>query len=362
MNGHLAWQPVLYGRTLRADKWWRVLPPNVDVRWLNALMIAATGSGDSLSDAPRMLMARRGNVVLVGAACWAALLSKGMNSDGNRPFYCFVGWLSPDPDAVVPSLEALQERWVPWAREVYEGWMRVDWNKHPSDLTNAHEPPFGAAPWTGTVAELGATRDAIRAPQRASIPASGRITVVPVEAAGGAWLDLFESAGDFAIAGPFEQPVADSAGILTHIVANVSRADSAGVIPARAPDPAKMPAPEQAGPPWRDSADQRMSDSQPRESPLPPPPAMERPPPPAMERPTGHEPHRRRFRDKAGRAFRSLTGAQEASYEDDINDPRTDRQEAEDPSHGPAKDLNYWRRQHETAPDSRSNKEPPQLG
>lgn len=360
MNRDPRWQPVLYGRTWRADKWWRVRPADIDVHWLNARVIAATGGGEGLTDAPRALMARTGNVILVGAAGRADLLSDDMNSDGNRPFYCFVGWLSRDPNATVPTLEALQARWVDWARDVYEGWMRVDWKKHPTDLSDAHEPPFGAAPWVGTSAELAALPAAVDAQQRASVPVGGgRPMVVPAEVAGRGWFDLFASPGDFAIAGCFERPMADSARILTHIMTSTYQAGfEDNDTPAGGPGLAEATDAELNGPPPHDAAHPWADGSRPAEAPPPRPPATEQFP--------GHEPHRRGFLGKASRAIKSLSGAQEVPEEGDASNPRTDRRDSRDPSsaRAPAMDLDYWRREHEAdpAPGSSSHKKPPRPG
>ncbi len=148
------WQAVLYGRTLRADRWWRVRPQEVDRIWLDAVVTASTGGGHQLSGGPRYVLARQGRVTLVGGSARADLLSDTMNSDGSRPLYCFVGWLSRTPRPSVPTLVEFEHSWIPWAEEVYESWMTIDWQRHPSDLKEAHEPPQLAAPWDGHAASL----------------------------------------------------------------------------------------------------------------------------------------------------------------------------------------------------------------
>lgn len=144
----LSWQLVLYGRTARADRWWRVRPRAADLDWLNDVITTTTAGGEGLDAGPRFVLARRRGQTLVGGVSRAALLSDTMNSDGSRPFYTFVGWFSPDVDVAVPSLEALEAHWSTWASEEYHAWMPLDWNRHQSDLPRAHEPPVRRPPWT----------------------------------------------------------------------------------------------------------------------------------------------------------------------------------------------------------------------
>jgi hypothetical protein len=143
------WQEVLYGRTVRADRWWRVRPRLPDAGWLNTVITAAVAGGEGLAAEPRFLLARRGDALLAGAATQADRISGTMNSDGTRPLYCFVGWLSLDREATVPELSVVEQHWTTWAGEVYESWMRLDWRRHPAALADAHEPPLKTAPWQG---------------------------------------------------------------------------------------------------------------------------------------------------------------------------------------------------------------------
>ncbi len=143
------WQDVLYGRTVRADRWWRVRPQAPDAGWLNSVVTATVAGGDGLAAGPRFLLARREGALLVGTATQADRISETMNSDGTRPLYCFVGWLSLDREAIVPELGVVEQNWTAWAREVYESWMLLDWNRHPTALDDAHEPPLKCAPWQG---------------------------------------------------------------------------------------------------------------------------------------------------------------------------------------------------------------------
>ncbi len=143
------WTPVVYGRTRRADRWWRAVPVGADREWLAAAVTGVTAGGRGLEHGPRFLLAQNRSSRLVGVACRAAALSASMNSDGSRPLYCFVGWCAPLARAVgeAPALAELREHYVRWAAPVYEEWMRADWEVHPSRLHQSHEPPPGPAPW-----------------------------------------------------------------------------------------------------------------------------------------------------------------------------------------------------------------------
>ena len=112
-----SWQLVLYGRTLRADRWWRVRPRAAALDWLNDMITTTTSGGEGLELGPRYLLARRHGLIIVGGSGRASLLSDTMNSDGSRPLYTFVGWLSRDADAGIPTLQVVEAHWNKWASE-----------------------------------------------------------------------------------------------------------------------------------------------------------------------------------------------------------------------------------------------------
>lgn len=324
-------------------------------------MLAGTGGGEGLAHRPRFLLARQGQVVLVGAASRAALLSETMNSDGSRPLYCFVGWLSKDTGAAVPRLEALEDLWTPWAAAVYEAWMPVDWDKHPTDLGDAHEPPFGGSPWPpeSTVPpgppEVVLGRGLLQSPR-------GRPITVPVEARADAWRQLYAGPGDFAFAAGPHTSFPDPNGVLTHLAMvgdTDSRADDEGVQPA-----AGAPAPGRAGPP----PDERVPTGPPPTGPSHEASAPEDrmyPRSASGEQPlavstprrdTGHCSHepsdakRRPERSggilrKAGQVLRSIANVPDGSMEDDADEPPAESSTPPTgPMGGPAGDLDYWRR------------------
>lgn len=367
MSQSAEWQVVLYGRTFRADSWWRVRPPGIDLAWLNGLVIATTGGGEDLSDGPRYMLARNGECVLVGAAARAALLHQTWNSDGSRPLYCFVGWLSRDRDAAVPSLDAVEDQWVTWARPAYKSWMRLDWEKHPSDLTKAHESPFDRPPWAGTAAELTAIPSA-GGTRRA--PGRGGAMNVPAQGWAGAWAELLMAPGDFAIAGVFRGPMADPAGVLTHVIGadrDVSQSEEPSYPPA-GPGPSVPPHDRHDGPlPQQRHPEQPLhGDKQLQElgrptmqkgSPVDPSAPSGKPPP--------AEPHRLGgvFRKKVGKAIKSLSTEPEVPGYDDADEGASSAGEDEPgaPQRGPTANLDYWvTHTSDPPPEQSRQKRPPE--
>jgi len=149
--------PVVYGRTRRADRWWRVLPARGDLDWLKATVLAATSGGAGLTGRPRFVLGGTWSTQLVGVACEASALSRTMNSDGRRALYCFVGWATDRPDVgdPPPALRDLERGFPQWAGAVYERWMALDWDLHESQLVDAHFsepelPPWAPRPLTGS--------------------------------------------------------------------------------------------------------------------------------------------------------------------------------------------------------------------
>jgi hypothetical protein len=371
MRGEPRWQAVLYGRTRRADRWWRVRPHDIDVSWLNALVLAGTGGGEGLAEQPRFLLARHEQVVLVGVACRAALLSDTMNSDGSRPLYCFVGWLSNDEGAPVPQLEALEEQWLPWATGVYEAWMPLDWDKHPTDLADAHEPPLESPPWP---AESTVPAPADLASSRESSPATARRgpLVFPVEARVVAWRQLYVTPGDFVFAVGLRTSFPDANGVLTHLaMAAYAGETQAG---SRVQPADNSPEPVDAGPPpdvpvhtgnppaGRPASDRVL----PRSSPDSPPPAGPAPrqvadhraqPPVETQRsaPRGSGVLRR-----VGQALRSLTVGSETTPEPEADGPPVGPPTPPTaPTAGPARDLAYWQQVEAQTPPPSPHKRVP---
>lgn len=140
---------MVYGRTAKADVWWRVRPPGIDREWLESAVYAVLADGRQLQGSPRFLISVRPGARLVGVACQAAELSASMHSDGTREMYCFVGWLSA-ADAGGPELPDLYECYPRWAGDVYERYLRPVWN---APVSQVRRPDPGRAvppPWPVT--------------------------------------------------------------------------------------------------------------------------------------------------------------------------------------------------------------------
>ncbi|MGH3992705.1 MAG: hypothetical protein ACRDSN_09625, partial [Pseudonocardiaceae bacterium] len=144
------WAEVVYGRTFTADFWWRAVPSWADRHgWLGTVIRSVLGGGHGLGDQPRFVLARGTAGTLVGVACRARELSDSMHTDGQRPLFCFVGWLHPATERPVdvPSIAALEERFVVWAAPVYARWMAPVWQMHPSRLREPAVSTPERPPW-----------------------------------------------------------------------------------------------------------------------------------------------------------------------------------------------------------------------
>ncbi|MBX6383102.1 MAG: hypothetical protein IRZ07_09035, partial [Microbispora sp.] len=179
------WTPVVYGRTHRADKWWRALPVGIMPNgWIADVVNVAVAGGHGLrrpdvvgastdeTSRPegsrvegRYLLARRAdrgdgvnraNGVLVGVACYARALSKEMHTDeASRELYCFVGWWgTPETPTDIPSLAALTENCARWAGDVYQMYFEHVWKQHQA-LVRIQESAPMIAPWARDDSEAG---------------------------------------------------------------------------------------------------------------------------------------------------------------------------------------------------------------
>ncbi|WP_328708425.1 hypothetical protein [Microbispora hainanensis] len=171
------WTPVVYGRTHRADRWWRALPAGISPNgWIADAVNAAVAGGrglrwpEAVSEAAgetsrpegsrlegRYLLARRvnggdgmnrANGVLMGVACYARALSQEMHTDeASRELYCFVGWWgTPQTPSDIPSFAALTENCERWAGDVYQTYFEQVWKEHPARVHTQESVPE-TAPW-----------------------------------------------------------------------------------------------------------------------------------------------------------------------------------------------------------------------
>ncbi|MBW8482207.1 hypothetical protein [Actinomadura parmotrematis] len=140
------WRPVVYGRTLRADSWWRVRSEGADGRWLEGTVLDAVASGAGLADGPRFVLAQGGRARLVGVACRTREISGSMHEAGGRELYCFVGWVR-DGRTGGPAFADLRESWRAWAGEVYERAMAPVWAATPFEAQRTDPGSPVPAPW-----------------------------------------------------------------------------------------------------------------------------------------------------------------------------------------------------------------------
>jgi hypothetical protein len=147
MSNQKGWAPVVYGRNPRADVWWQVRPPFAAPAWLNETVVGCTvAHGRGLRESPRLLLAQRSGLRLVGVACTARLLSGTMYSDGDRDLHCFVGWLTSDLSSG-PDWETFSSTYQRSAADVYERHMSQVWDKPYWDLGEPDPGSAGPAPW-----------------------------------------------------------------------------------------------------------------------------------------------------------------------------------------------------------------------
>jgi ADP-ribose pyrophosphatase YjhB (NUDIX family) len=164
------WAPIVYGRTVRADSWWRAVPSGIAHReWLGALVSAIVAGGEHL-ESPRFLLAHWADHWVVGVACMAAELAPELASDGSRPLYTFVGWAAPaDAGSAPPQLVDFEAEFRKWAGPVYRHWVGRDWQQHPSKVREPH--PSAAVPthWPSNhePAESVPALDELAAPEQA---------------------------------------------------------------------------------------------------------------------------------------------------------------------------------------------------
>jgi ADP-ribose pyrophosphatase YjhB (NUDIX family) len=143
-----AWSPIVYGRTVRADSWWRAVPAGLPHQaWLGTLVSAIISGGDRL-DRPRFLLARLNGYWVTGVACMASELSDEFASDGRRPLYTFVGWSAPlGASNLPPALDDMRGSYRDWAGPLYEEWVGLDWDEHASKVREPHTTTPQAQPW-----------------------------------------------------------------------------------------------------------------------------------------------------------------------------------------------------------------------
>ncbi|GII87620.1 hypothetical protein Ssi03_56100 [Sphaerisporangium siamense] len=243
------WAPVVYGRTLHHDHWWRAGPAGPDgLGWVREAVRAVVDRGQDLDLGPRFLIAHRGGPRLVGVACQAAELGAGMDTDGGRPLYCFVGWLQEARDrSAPPPLGELRARYRAWAGPEYARWVGLDWTLPAHETPRTHPAPAAPPPWDGTAA----------GPAPVPLRTGGGVELWPPEEAAVLWASAAASAGPVtAVAGLRFSRRARRLG-LTHAAADdVTRRQ---VLPAPSTEVAARPQAVREPPPRADGWSARLA-------------------------------------------------------------------------------------------------------
>ncbi|MFY1686156.1 hypothetical protein ACN265_32050 [Micromonospora sp. WMMD730] len=179
------WSPVVYGRTLHADFWWRAVPAGVPRRgWLTDVVHASVNNGRRIATAPRFALARTDDWVLAGVACAAAEISTDFSHQGLRPLYTFVGWAGPaDAATEIPPLHRWHAQWRTWTRDSYDRWLRDVWTLPSRQLQQPRDSGPEQAGWTSPEEELGEQP----APERSYPAEPGTVWLLPATAGPGLW-------------------------------------------------------------------------------------------------------------------------------------------------------------------------------
>jgi hypothetical protein len=145
------WAPVVYGRTLRRDHWWRAMPRGVDRRWLESVVMPVVAGGRGI-DRARFLLVRGPGEVCVGVACRARELNADMHRDAaGRELYGFVGWVAPASAAAsAPLLADLRASYAQWAGAVYQDCMKDWWEQPEYERTGPQATQPGPVQWPAT--------------------------------------------------------------------------------------------------------------------------------------------------------------------------------------------------------------------
>lgn len=144
-----SWFPIVWGRTRRADSWWRVLPAGLDFDGWPAEVVTAAYAGGLNLERPRFLLARLHGWWVTGVACAAVELDPSMAEDQHgRDLFTVVGWMAKiATEPALPQLQDWEDRYLAWAAPTYTDWCREDWDKHFSSVSDPHESPLVSPAW-----------------------------------------------------------------------------------------------------------------------------------------------------------------------------------------------------------------------
>ncbi|MFC5750850.1 hypothetical protein [Actinomadura rugatobispora] len=254
------WSPVVYGRTRWVDRWRRAWPAGVPLggRPEKAMLDVINGGEDLVrpdageeSHAPRFLLARGADGVLVGVACRARMLSDAMHTDlqGGRELYCFVGWFGAGGSvADLPPLADLAARCQEWAGRVYERFMKPVWELHEDQIVLERTLPE-PAPWASTSVKETEGEGGRRLSVQPDV-----VHVLPADQAAEYWDRAVLTGADFALATGWWTMADRRAEHLTHLCVEGVREPR--TIPRPKPEPRTEPVrPKSAGAPKRSDWD-----------------------------------------------------------------------------------------------------------
>jgi hypothetical protein len=205
------WAPVVYGRTLVADQWWRALPAGLHPgHWVARVVLDTVANGAGLARprsgpgsewlyAPRMTFARGAEGTLVGVACRARQLDENLCQDRHgRELYCFVGWFTADPAAAgIPPQAALAPGPESWAGATYREYAADVWGT-PAAALSILESKRGRPPWEAAPAPAPPMPDGpVNLPRTLDSTSPGHVMVFRSADAAGLWTRANEAPGPF---------------------------------------------------------------------------------------------------------------------------------------------------------------------
>jgi hypothetical protein len=222
-----SWSPVVYGRTLHIDQWWRALPAGLSLgHWVTGTVLDTVGHGYSLvryhkeadsppEQTPRFALARGRDGTLVGLACRARAISADMCQDWkDRELYCFVGWFSPDPGTPeLPTIADLRPVQGSWAGQVYRTYFEPVWKEPRGATLTTQVSHAGPAPWRRMPVSPSDDGTPLLAPD-------GRVVVSPAAMADRLWRDGVGSPGPFFLVTGWQEARDASLARITHLCAD----------------------------------------------------------------------------------------------------------------------------------------------
>lgn len=155
MSGGTKWAPVVYGRTLKVDNWWRVIPAGWETsgpmfQALSTFVLSSTRDPYEFRRQPRWVLFQDTDCRVFGIACQARQISQEMTVAGNRDLYTFTGYAARrTPQGaypVVPQLATLRGREREVFGPVYRRELAWDWERESYQLSSMRHGEFAPVP------------------------------------------------------------------------------------------------------------------------------------------------------------------------------------------------------------------------